>query len=362
MRRTAMRTLRKSLVLKGKKGLDYYTVTVAIVGIFMLSFIVFSLFTKQYALSSGLPIGTGQFRLLKVYAAAEKALLFVDASARLALEQAAYKYGKNGFYVASSPCGGSGGFNYWSKDTMNSRNDCVSQTTQCYPGKAVMESTVAAFFTSGFSNFISSFNSNSEAEIPFDYGPFEVSNVVGRTEIVGKSKKPITIEVPNVKYEVKPSFRESIPVGVIAGGNEVIAGAKQLVKLSESDTKKKLDDEFDKAGKFGWSLVGYSKSSDSCTYDTKNSCSYVCGKKKICEEWCEEDPGVCCKEKEEDVTCDGTFKTTVSYDEFSSLFTAAENQKLLVNNPATGKPEFKDLEYDFGLSWIETGSSSDACS
>src|SRR3989344_4042800 len=96
-------------LLRNKRGMDYYVFIVSLVGVLMLSFITFSLFTKQYGLSSGLSTGTEQFRVLKTYAVAEKALLFVDNAAKLALEQAAYYYGKRGFYAADSPCLFSGG-------------------------------------------------------------------------------------------------------------------------------------------------------------------------------------------------------------------------------------------------------------
>ncbi len=368
---SSMTSLKKPLMmLRNKKGIDYYTVTVAVVGIFLLSFVVFSLFTKQYALSSGLSIGTEQFKLLKTYSAAEKALLFVDDSAKLAIEQAAYKYGKSGFYYSGSPCGSNGGFNYWANNTISPADDCVPKTNSCYPDEPMMKWTLSTFFYYAFYDFISGFNSASAVKIPFNYEPFAVESVVSRTEIRGISKDAITIEVPNVKYEVKPSFRESIPIDVVANGKEVVANSQLLVRLSEGDTKSKLKD-FSGAGKFKWELASYTKKSSSCTYNTGVTCSYDCGDDctTSCVEWCPDpdpvtgDP-VCCKEETNcvDVFCDGTIKTTVAYDEFSSLASATENQKLLVVDESTKKPMFKNLEYDFGLSWIETGSSSDTCS
>lgn len=375
-----MSLLRKSM-LKNKKGQDYYDLIIAMIGLFLLGSITFGLFTKQYQLSGGLALGTEQFRLLKTYAAAEKALLFVDDAAKLALQQAAYDYGKSGFHASVPDCGSSGSFNYWAKDDISSDNDCVPQPVDCYPEEDTMKLTLTTFFTPLLSSFISSFKSGSEIKIPFNYEPFAISDVVGRTEVVGKSKEAVTITIPNVKYEVKPSFRESIPVDVIADGKEVVANSQLLAKLSKDDTEKKMD-EFSKAGKFGWKLVDYTKPGSSCTYDTGNSCTYVCGKKvtQVCEEWCEEepdsccvfacdewckdDPSVCCKIRtvEEDEICSGTTKTTVSYDEVGSLVSAAEDHKLLIYNEDIGKPEFKNLEYGFGLSWIETKGSSDTCS
>ncbi len=355
---------------KSKKGLDYYTFILAIVGILMLSFVAFGMMEKYYRLSKGLSIGSSQFRLLKTYSDAEKTLLFVDSAAKLALEKAAYAYGKSGFSASVSPCGYESSFNYWVTDVIESSSNCVPKTMSCYPDETAMKSTLLAFFDPVFAGFISNFNSESEVKIPFNYEPFTVELVVGRTEVVGTSKEAIVITRPDIKYEVKPSFRESIPVDVVANGGEIVANSQQLVKLNKGDTEKKID-EFNKAKKFEWKLVDYSKPSSSCTYDTGTTCSYDCGDDctTSCAEWCPEpDPvtgePVCCKEETTcvDIFCDGTIKTTVSYDEFSSLVSATENIKLLTYNSAEKKPEFKSLEHDFGLSWVETTGTSDTCS
>ncbi|MEK6854505.1 MAG: hypothetical protein AABX60_04160 [Nanoarchaeota archaeon] len=335
----------KQSLFRGKKGLDYYTVTVAVMGIFLLSFIAFSFFTKQYGLSSGLELGTEQFRILKTYAAAEKALLFVDDSARLALDQAAYAYGKRGLHGPSSPCEKNGDYNYWANEAILQEDNCVPKPlADCYPTEKVMKETFETFFTSIFASFVANFNSKSLVQIPFNYEPFSVEPVVGRTEIVGKSKEPITITLPllNIKYEVKPSFREKIPIDIIANGKEVVAASQQLARLGEKETKKKLD-EFNEAGKLSrkpqWSLVSYSKTEHPCTYGTGVSCKYTCG----------------------DALCDGTEKNRITYDEVSSLFSVTEDKKVLTRDAGAGKPGFKNLEYDFGLLWIEIKDSTTAC-
>lgn len=357
---------------RNKKGLDYYTVTIAIVGLFLLGFIVFSLFTKQYALSSGLAFGTEQFKILKVYAAAEKALLFVDDSAKLALEQAAYKYGKSGFYYSGAPCGSNGGFNYWAKDAITAVDDCVPKTTPCYPDEPMMKWTLSTFFYYDFYNFISSFNRASEIKIPFNYEPFSVRPVVGRTEVVGKSKDPVTIAIPNVKYEVKPSFRESIARDIIGDGNSVVAVARQLASKSEKDAKDIVSaaDSGD-AGKLDWDeKFPYNKKGDSCSYPS-GSCS-CCETVETCEEYefdemgdpaLDADGKMVCKKKgfSEVPVGDGTEHTRVLYDSIGIPMSVKVNdpasstghKQFFVYDETAKKVVLKELEYNFALNWIE---------
>lgn len=352
-----MKLLRKNLMLQSKKGLDYYTLIIVLVGILILSFVVFSLFNKQLKLSSGLSIGTDQFRMLKTYSIAEKFLSFVDASARLALEQSAYSSGKSGFFyegldeegeLMKNPCGFNKGYTYWTKDVMSSR--CEPQAVNCYPDSDQMKSTLRSFFGPVLGSFISNFNAQSQIKIPFDYEPFRVEPVVGGTELVGISKEPLVITVPNINYEVKPSFRESIPVEVIPNGEKVVGGAKQLARKDKGEIDRRLV-EFSKddGGKLKWNLDSYSNPVNSCTYQPGITCRYVCG------EDCDDDG--CWP-----IYCDGIIVRTVTYNDISALFSATEQNKLLTFNRLMNIPEFKDMEYDFGLAWFEPTSCVETCS
>lgn len=364
---------------RNKKGFDLYVFVLTIVGISLLFFVAFGMMEKYYKVSNGLSIGSSQARLLKTYSDAEKALLFVDGSARLALERAAYALGKGGFYVSSPECGNSRGFTFWTRDKVESSRNCVPETVRCYPDRSMMKSSLQSFFGPSFNLFIASFNSQSEIKIPFNYEPFNLPDVAGRTEVVGVSKEPIVMNRPNIRYEVKPGFRESIPVDVIANGESVVSTAKGLAGLNEGSTRQRLDN-LNMEGKFQWSLAGYSKPASSCTYDTGTECSYECGEvcDTVCEEFCPDLPTECCKPACEEYCpdpnpgtgelecckvkqtcsanyCFGTFKRTISYDEVSSFIAAADKTKLLA-------PELKSFEYDFGLSWVEVTGSSDSCS
>ena len=344
-------------MLKNKKGLDYYTLVISLIGILILSYAVFVLINKQIKLSSGFAIGTDQFKLLKTYSTAEKALLFVDDSARLALEEAAFDSAKKGLYVVPSPlCGNNGNINYWTIDTISPTTQCIPQPVTCYPDQTITTSTVSTLFSPVLNKFVTAFNAKNAIKIPFNYDSFKVSQIATGTEVVGKSNEPVKIEIPNIKYEVKPSFRESIPVDMVAEGQELVADAQQLNRQSKSALDSKIA-ALNSAGKYKWKL-DYSRAGSSCTYDTGETCQYVCGEE--CSDSCDEmgDCTTTCSP----VYCDGTIKRTVSYDEVKSELSANEGSKLLIYDAPAAKPQFGSLDYDFGLSWMETKGSSDTCS
>ena len=350
-----MKPLRRNLMMRSKKGLDYYTLIISLVGILLLSFVIFNLFNKQLKLSSGLPIGTEQFRIIKTYSAAETALSFVDDSARLALEQAAYSSGKAGFYGEDSvdangearrnPCGKNKDYSYWTKDVLDSR--CAPMAVNCYPDEDIMKSTITTFFTPALGSFVSAFNAQNQIRIPFNYEPFTVTKgSTDITEVVGISKEPLIISVPNIKYEVKPSFRESIPVDIITSGKEVVEGARQLARDDQGEIGRMLGD-FSNAGKLEWKIDDYKNPKNSCGYSPGTmrcdcNCRRVAGD-RICD------------------TCPSTIWQTITYNDVSALFSVSEKAKLLTYNKQTNKPEFKDEEYDFGLAWFEPFSCVQTC-
>lgn len=356
--------LRKPLMLKSKKGFDVYAVIIMIVGIWILAFVTISMFAKNNRLETQLGLGEKQLGLLSTYAAAEKALLFVDDSAKLAIEQAAYKYGKSGFYYSGAVCGSSGDFSYWANDTIIPADDCVPKTKQCYPDEPMLKWTLSTFFYYDLYDFISSFNSVSKIEIPFNYEqPFTVSPVVGRTEIVGISKEPVAITAPNVKYEVKPSFRESIARDVIGDGVSVVAVARQLAGEKEKDARS-LVKAADGTGGLDWNeKFDYSKAESSCTYAI-GSCA-CCETVETCEEG-EDDPDtgefVCKKKGTSEVPVDdGTEYRTVPYDSFDIPMSVKVNdpdsgtghRQFFIYDEAAKKVVLKELEYKFAVNWVE---------
>jgi len=346
-------------MLRNKKGLDYYTLIISLVGILILSFVIFNLFSKQLKLSSGLPIGTEQFRILKTYSTGEKILSFVDDSAQLSIEHAAHLLGKSGLFHStgkeSTPCGQIGHFTNWTKDIMGAH--CNPLPIPCYPGEGTMKATFIDYFSQNLSAYISDFNIISkDIQIPFSYNPFKLEPVPGRTEVVGISRQPIAIAPPNIKYEVMPNFKESIPIDVITDGKLAvsIAGALSEIahqaaaarKESESDLTKQLA-AVNAGGQLAWDLVRYdSRGGNICWDNTGITCYYDCN--------CDRDG---CER------CQGIYEKQWFYSIVNSQFSAtepADGEKLLVQDKNV--PELKKMEYDFGLSWIVPKSCIRTCS
>ncbi|MBI2580772.1 hypothetical protein HYV85_03090 [Candidatus Woesearchaeota archaeon] len=364
-----MKMMLKLLRLQNKKGVDYYTPFVAIVGFLVLAAVLTAVMLKQYGLASEFNLGREQLRLFHTYSTADKMLSFVDDSAKLSLEQAAHSSGSKGFYNSIPACGSKDSFNYWSKDSASSANDCVPETTPCYPDEAAVKSAFLENFEKSLSGFVKSFNDKGgfevdkkKVELPFDY-KLELQPVPDRTEVVGISGKPLVIASAATnpfKYEVKPSFRESIPIDVVAQGAEVVKGAKQLAKPNKKDAEKKLSD-FSKAGALKWSLAGYS------TQGHSPPCAFVV-EPKGCNYKCNCQPTTDCGDSDPKTTCGGECETCyydkveiVTYNDITALFSADSGKKFPYYDPASKKVVMKSVAYDFGLSWIEVTGSSTNC-
>ncbi len=361
------------LMTANKKGLNYYSPLIAIMGIAILGLILSNLFVKQYKLSSDFDIGREQFRILLTESSAEKVLLFVDNAARLALEQAVYNAANKGFRVTASPCSGKGGFEYWAQDKISADDNCVPKKSgpECYPGEGAMKTDIELLFKNTFTGFLAGFNSQKAIIIPPDYEKFSVSHADGMTEVLGTAKEPVTIKQANLEYEIKPNFRESVPGDVISEGNAVVEVAKQLVRKSKDDAKAVVS-AADGVGGLDWDeKFDYQTTSTSCSFQTGSFCG-CCKTEESCEEYKLDAGGnpvldkdgnpVCAKKGTTEVPVgEGTEYTVVPYDLFNIPMSVKANdpasktahRQLLVYDETAKKPALKELSYDFALSWIE---------
>lgn len=358
----------KMIVPANKKGLNYYSPLIAIMGILILGAILSNLFVRQYNLASEFDLGREQFRVLIAQSYAEKALLFVDDAAKLALEKAAYSYGKNGFYQSAPSCGSSNGFNLWTKEQSLTLNGCAPQQTPCYPTEGVMKSTFQSFFSIVFESFVRSFNEksglkaeDSSISIPFSYEPFTLSPVAGRTEVIGNPKEPISLTATKTNklvYEIKPSFRESLTPDIIADGNEIAGKAPQLLRKNENEIRLSLASFNSQNPGLKWNLASYTKPSTTCPH-TVGTCTY-------CDEYgnacvaCEDNP--CCSTVPVCVRShEGSLVEIVSYNDIYAAVSVANGKSFYVSDPQSSQPQLKGISYDFGLNWLEETGRSTRC-
>lgn len=365
--------MKRKMLMAAKKGLNYYSPLIAIMGIVILGLILSNLFVKQYKLSSDFDIGREQFRILLTESYAEKALLFVDSSARLALEQAAYNAANKGFRVTASPCVGKGSFEYWAQDNISADDNCVPKTSgsECYPSEDAMKTDIELLFKNAFTGFLAGFNSQKAIIIPPDYEKFSVSHADGMTEVLGTAKEPVAIKQANLEYGIKPNFRESMQGDVISEGNAVVAVAKQLTGKSKDDAKAVVS-VADGVGGLDWNeKFDYQTTSTSCNFETGSSCS-CCKTEESCEEYKLDAGGnpvldkdgnpECAKKSTTEVPVGGGIEyTVVPYDLFNIPMSVKANdpasktarRQLLVYDETAKKPALKELSYNFALSWIE---------
>ncbi len=358
---------KKTLLLRNKKGLDYYSPLVAIVGVFVLIAVLGMVMLKQYRLAAEFDLGREQLRLFHTYSTADKMLSFVDDSARLSLERAAYKYGKSGFHSSAPVCGSSNGFNLWTREQSLKQNDCVPQLMPCYPDEAAMNPTFRSFFSAALESFVKSFNDTGgfevdkkKVELPFDY-EFELQPVSGRTEVVGISGEPVTITsaaANPLKYEIKPNFRESITPDVIADGNAVVSKAPQLLRKKKDEIISTLGSFNSQNPALQWKLASYSTPPTSCPH-TIGTCTYCDEYQDVCVA-CEDDPccsitPICTKSHE------GEEVEVVSYNDVYVVFSVANGKSFYVSDPPSSQPQLKGISYDFGLNWLEETGRSTTC-
>ncbi len=363
--------MRRKMLKANKKGLNYYSPIIAIMGIFILGAILSNLFVKQNKLSADFDLGREQFRILLAGTSAEKAMLFVDNAATLSLEHAAYKYGRNGFYEDVSPCGSINSYSLWEKEVSLTQDECIPKSIgPCYPSSNEMQSTLLSFFGSNFNDGVSAFNSNSGLKvegnnvvIPSSYG-FTISPAAGRTEITGKSSQPVSIvaaKTNQLVYEIKPDFRESIAPDVISEGSEVANKAPQLVRQSSNGVNTMLNSFKSANPALQWKLDSYSSPQTSCSHNV-GTCTYDCNCVTV-ENPCPDDNTKKCT-SESCETCVGTNVETVTYTDYNAAFSVtdvASGKGFYVSDPPSAQPQLKSLDYRFGLSWLEEKSRGTAC-
>lgn len=324
-------------------------------------------------------IGEKQIKLFTAYQVGEKYLHFVDESAKIAIKPTLLEISRNGL-KEKPDClkDKSQKYTLWARQDMDS--ECKPVTKECYPKEQEEKDYFADVFKNNYGGYIDSYNEKRSQlqtlQIPKEYGVLKVESDAEQAQIVGFAKEPIVVPLYSYsgknsrliyEYKVKPSFRIGIDVNFLKDGTYMTSKAPQLFRRSEVEIGTNLDSFNAENPTLQWNLDSYTTIQSACTYNTGITCKYVCGQTCSTSQVCTPGEGENAQPSCSDVTtcvpvyCDGTYKRTVSYNEFSSLVSASESAKVLVNNPATSKPEFKNPEYDFGLSWIETTGSSDDC-
>lgn len=177
--------------MKTSKGmtLESTFLILAIIG----GFVVFYVSTLEAKVVIPNYIGQYQFSILKAANEAEKALLFIEQSAKYSSWQSLYNLANKGGYIEPD-CGFYLGVNLW----LNKENNIIKK---CYPNEG--------------DNFIQIFNEElikyleiyPDALIPANYD-YKLS---GSLEIIGIAKENLVIDIVPEKFIVKPAITSKNP-------------------------------------------------------------------------------------------------------------------------------------------------------
>ncbi len=159
-----------------------FNVALVFLALAVLTTVFIQLSSKQFDKEKGFDktIGERQAKLFNIYQQAEKALFYIDQSAKLAAWQTVYDLGQRGGFSNQSACGVYYNYMLWN-----------NKTDECYPGDIE-------------ENFIKKFNENlndylinySDISLPTNNYDLELTN---NLEIISKAKNPFLIGLSEEK-------------------------------------------------------------------------------------------------------------------------------------------------------------------
>jgi len=170
--------------MKSKKAM-IFNIALVLLALTVLTTAFFRLSNKQFDKTAGLDvqIGERQAQIFNLYQQAEKALFYIDQSAKLSAYQSVYDLGQKGGFENQSDCGIYHNYNFW-KD----------ETGECLPEN--IKSNFTAIFNENLDDYASLY---SGASIPFDNYDLELKN---NLEILGKAKSQLQIGVSGEKSTI----------------------------------------------------------------------------------------------------------------------------------------------------------------
>lgn len=123
--------------------------------------------------------GQAQLQIVETYQKGEKALTFIDLTAKLAMQQSAFDLANS----MKTDCGSYDGYPLW-----------YSDGKECYPTTATINSNYLARVNGVMNDYFEKYGG---LTIPKDNYDYAISNSNGKLEIVGVAKKPLVVEVKN---------------------------------------------------------------------------------------------------------------------------------------------------------------------
>lgn len=200
--------------MKKKKGSLFFMPLVVIISFIVLIYLYYVLLSKNGNFIKS-PIGSRQFDLLKAYAKADGALLYIDQSAKYSLQQAIYDLAQNGGSVSefdaylsdseqifySNDCGKKNGAFVW----LEIKKDSEGKLTE---NQCIDENSIEENYIFYFDNKLNSHLKNHQGLPANNYKYHFKDNL----EITGMALSPIKFLI--LKDEAKAAEKKPVDVAV----------------------------------------------------------------------------------------------------------------------------------------------------
>ena len=207
--------------MKYKKGFAIHWLTI-IIGI-LLAFGILFYFGKPGRPATGKFIGEFQLNLIKNFQNGEKALLYIDQSAKYALQQAIYDLASQGGYY-EHPCGAFSDVSVWAVI------EGQGEIKECYPSKENVKQSFLGLFNDSLGEYLANYP---DAYIPADY-TYQIND---NLELIGKATDNIVIKIVSKDYEFKPEQVKGTPSEIYQKAAVSEIGQPLLVPMSKKDGK-----------------------------------------------------------------------------------------------------------------------------
>lgn len=180
--------------MKSKKGAVLFSIILVVFMVVILLYAWGLLASKYKGFDKN--IGERQYQLINIYQKAEKALFYIDQSAKYSAQQVAYDLAKKGGFTESD-CGSYFDTNLWLKK----EDDTIKK---CYPVEQSLKNNFTQIFNEELTKYLEIYP---DALIPANYD-YKLS---GSLEVTGIAKENLVIDILPEKFTVKPAITTTNP-------------------------------------------------------------------------------------------------------------------------------------------------------
>lgn len=191
-------------------------------------------------------IGEEAAKAIEEYQEGEKALFYIDQSAKYATYKALYSFAKKGMYFKDTPCTHHKGYTLW-EEVAEDKAKKKEYEISCYPSEIDIRENLARFLNAELNKYLEAYTIT---KLPKDNYDFIFKKIEGKTEIVGIATRDITIKDNNnlTEYRIKPSFKTEIEYDIIGNCTHIKETIRKISNNIKdclrrgSDTPEDIDD------------------------------------------------------------------------------------------------------------------------